>query len=154
MINDRDSYTNLNPSEKISIEFPYRIGTTMEFKGDSDILARICQYRIVFENYKNVIYVGLCFDIYSNNPVIHREISNEELEKYWKVTDKIIITDLNSDDLIKIGIPMSDLHFKPYNYVHSNDEDVIADLLDDFEYDSSKKEEVLAKYEDLKKYIK
>ena len=29
---------------------------------------------------------------------------------------------------------MSDLHFKPYNYVHSNDEDVIADLLDDFEY--------------------
>ena len=154
MINDRDSYTNLNPSEKISIEFPYRIGTTMEFKGDSDILARICQYRIVFENYKNVIYVGLCFDIYSNNSVIHREISSEELEKYWKVTYKIIITDLNSDDLIKIGIPISDLHFKPYNYVHSNDEDVIADLLDDFEYDSSKKEEVLAKYEDLKKYIK
>lgn len=154
MINDRDSYTNLNPSEKISIEFPYRIGTTMEFKGDSDILARICQYRIVVHKFKIMIYVGLCFDIYSNNSVIHREISSEELEKYWKVTYKIIITDLNSDDLIKIGIPISDLHFKPYNYVHSNDEDVIADLLDDFEYDSSKKEEVLAKYEDLKKYIK
>ena len=154
MINDRDSYTNLNPSEKINIEFPYRIGTTMEFKGDSNILASICQYRVVFENYKNVIYVGLDFDIYSNNPVIHREISIEELEKYWKKTDKKIFTHLNSDDLIKIGIPMSDLYFKPYNYVHSNDEEAIADLLDGFEYVPSKKEEELAKYEKLKKYVK
>ena len=156
MINDRDSYTNPNPSEKINIEFPYRIGTTMEFKGDSDILAKICQYRIVFDNYKNVIYVGLCFDVYSNNPVIHREISSEELEKYWKITDKKIFTDLNSDDLIKIGIPMNDLHFKPkdYNYVHSSNEEMIADMLDNFEYDPSKKEEILAKYDSLKKYTK
>ena len=154
MINNRDSYTNLNPSEKISIEFPYKIGTTMEFKGDSDILARICQYRIVVHKFKIMIYVGLCFDIYSNNSVIHREILSEELEKYWKVTDKIIITEITQEDLLKADLPDPDLYFKTSNYVHSNDEDVIADLLDDFEYDSSKKEEVLAKYEDIKKYIK
>lgn len=136
MINDRNS------DEKISIEFPYKMGTTMEFKEDANILARICQYRIAFENNENVIYVGLCFDVYSNNPVIHYEISSEELEKYWKKTDKVINTKINSVKPLK------------YKYVHSNDEKVIADLLANFEYDLSQKEEKLAKYRELKKYIK
>ena len=41
--------------------------------------------------------------------------------------------------------------FKPYSYVHSNDEEMIANMLDNFEYDPSKREKVLTKYNELKK---
>ena len=58
------------------------------------------------------------------------------------------------EELIKIGKTINDLDFKPYNYVHSNDEEMIANMLDNFEYDPSKREKVLTKYDKLKKHIK
>jgi len=41
MINDRDSYTELNPRRKYLVEFPYMIGTAFKLKSNTDILAKI-----------------------------------------------------------------------------------------------------------------
>ena len=59
MFNSRDSYTDYNPNKKEMIEVPYMIGTIVELKDNSDVLAKICQYRITIKNSHKIIYVGL-----------------------------------------------------------------------------------------------
>ena len=102
MINSRDSYTNLNPNKKEFIEIPYRIGTIIELKENSDELARICQYRITVEHFEEKVYVGLNTDIYEEKYEIECEITLKELEEKWRKTDKIIIGKLDPEKFFKI----------------------------------------------------
>ena len=52
----------------------------------------------------------------------------------------------------KLGIELpKEYKIKTSSYVPSNDSEVIADLIEHFEYDPSKTDEVLAKYENLVK---
>ncbi len=98
MINNRDSSVNINPNEKYLVEFPYKIGTIVELKINSDILATICQYRILVKDYKTIINVGLSSDIHNLNPEVEYEITDEELKEQWKKTDKIIIGRINCEN--------------------------------------------------------
>ena len=102
MINSRDSYTDLSPNRKESIEVPYRIGTIVELKDNPDVLARINQYRITVEDYRQVINVGLNTDIYENEDENLREITVEELEENWKKADRIIVSKIDSDNCLQI----------------------------------------------------
>ena len=56
-----------------------------------------------------------------------------------------------SEDLI---CDIASIQDQQYKYVHTNDEVTIAKLLNNFEYNEDEKEEKLAKYKELKKYIK
>ena len=102
MFNSRDSYTDLSISQKEFIELPYRIGTIIELKDNSDVMARICQYRITNDNLNEIIYIGLNTNIYEQDFEIDCEITLEELETKWKKTDKIIVGKLNPDNYLKI----------------------------------------------------
>ena len=70
MINSRDSYTDFNPNKKESIEVPYGIGTIVELRDNPDVLAKICQYRIIVEQFRLEIYVGLNTSIYEKESEI------------------------------------------------------------------------------------
>lgn len=102
MINSRDTYTDFNPSRKESIEVPYGIATIIELKDNPDILARICQYRIIVENLKRVIYVGLNTNVSEEKQKIDYEITTEELEEKWKKSNRIIIGTLDPKSFIPI----------------------------------------------------
>lgn len=156
MINSRDSHTDFNPGQKEFIEVPYRIGTIIELKNNPDILAKICQYRITVKDYRKVINVGLNTNIYGNELIdkdeIDCEITSEELLEKWKKTDRIIVGKLNPDSFIRIpGLWAEDDKVETSSYVPSNDSEVIANLIDGLEYDPSKTDEILAKFEDLGK---
>ena len=98
MINSRDSYTDFSINTKESINLPYRIGTIVESKEDSSLLARICQYRVTNESSKQVIYVGLNADIFKKKSTPDVELTIEELKDYWKKSDNIIITELPDEE--------------------------------------------------------
>lgn len=91
MFNDRDSYTNFKLTNDKIIKIPYEIGTIVELKDNSGILARICQYRVCFENNTQVIKAGLTTNIYDENAKIEGEIICEKLVEKWKKTNKILI---------------------------------------------------------------
>jgi len=109
MINSRDSYSEFNPNKKESIEVPYAIGTIVELKENPNVLAKICQYRI---DYRRIINVGLSLDIYSKNTETNYEITNEDLEKNWKKTDRIIFGKLDWKNFIKMEITAEKPMFK------------------------------------------
>ena len=102
MINSRDSYTDFNPSSEEIIEVPYRIGTVVVLKDNPDVLARIMQYRITVDNFRQVISVGLNTNIYEKEEMVNYEIPLEELEEKWKKTDRIIVGGLDSEDCLHI----------------------------------------------------
>lgn len=105
MINSRDSYTaytGFNPNRKESIEVPYGIGTIVELKDNPDVLARIIQYRITVEHFRQIINVGLNTNIYEDEDKIDCEITVEELEEKWKKPDRIIVGKLNPENFIQI----------------------------------------------------
>ena len=138
MINDRDSYTELNPRRKYLVEFPYMIGTAFKLKSNTDILAKIVQYRVEVKGYKEIIHVGLTTDVYSSNTEVEYEIILDELEEKWQKTDKIVE---------KINPVNFDLGLEYCSYIHSKDSEHIASLLEGFKYDPSKTDEVREKYE-------
>ena len=101
MINDRDTYIDFNTSTERIISVPYNVGTIMELRNNSKVLARICEYRIRSVHGKRVINVALTSDIYEENPKIKNVIDIKELLQNWKKTDKILI---NNDPKYSIGL--------------------------------------------------
>ncbi len=122
MINSRDSYSEYNPNMKNSIEVPFSIGTIIELKEDSTVLAKICQYRITNEGISQVIRVGLSYALNkidneqtsknskSNfkitqqfaaaefSDLLDAEITAQELDEQWQKTEKMIIGKINIDE--------------------------------------------------------
>lgn len=102
MINSRDSYTDFDPNRKETIEVPYGIGTIIELKGNPDILAMICQYRITVEHCIRIINVGLNTNFYEDESKIDYEIPVEELSKKWRKTERIVIGKLDPENFLLI----------------------------------------------------
>lgn len=100
MINSRDSYTDFNLNRKESIEVPYGIETIIELRDNPDVLAKICQYKITVEHFKQVINVGLSTNIYEKESGSDCEIAAEEINAKWKKANRIIVgkLDLNSEN--------------------------------------------------------
>ena len=105
MFNSRDSQYDYNPNKKEYIEVPYSIKTVVELKEDENVLAKICHYRIVVEDYKQIIYVGLTSNVYNNSLEPEYEITSEELINNWTKTKKIIIEKIDESDKFIIPIP-------------------------------------------------
>ncbi len=104
MSNNNSSYTDFKCDKNVSIGVPYPVGTLVELNGNTNVWAKICQYRIVLENYKQVIYVGLSYEEkYNKDNVLNNsfditnqlgleqiydfidfEITIEELLEKWK----------------------------------------------------------------------
>ena len=122
MINSRDSYTNYNPNRKELIEVPYRIGTIVELKDNSEMLARICQYRIIIKNSHKIIYVGLATKYYERDVEPDYEITSEELMERWKKTDKMLIGKIEHDKCIRI--PGFDKYYGKQKDYFKNDKSV------------------------------
>ena len=102
MFNSRDSYTDYNLNKKENIEVPYKVGTIVELKENSDVLAKICQYRIIVKNSHKIIYVGLATKYYERDVEPDYEITSEELMERWKKTDKMIIGKIDHENCIRI----------------------------------------------------
>lgn len=77
---------------------------------------------------------------YKKGKDIHKFISQQE-EKFGTILP-----------VTRLGMKLpKEYKIKTSSYVPSNDSEVIADLVEHFEYDPSKTDEVLAKYENLVK---
>ena len=122
MFNSRDSYTDYNPNKKEMIEVPYMIGTIVELKDNSDVLAKICQYRITIKNSHKIIYVGLATKQYERDVELYYEITSEELLEKWKKTDKMLIGKIDRKKCIRI--PGFDRYYCKKKEFYGNDESV------------------------------
>lgn len=122
MINSRDSYTDYNPNKKENIEVPYMIGAVVELKDNSDVLAKICQYRIIIKNSHKIIYVGLATKYYERDVEPDYEITSEELMERWKKTDKMLIGKIDHDKCIRI--PGFDKYYCKQKEFYRNNESV------------------------------
>ena len=122
MINSRDSYNNETNSKEI-IEIPYSIGTVVELKKNTSILAKICEYKITEQ--ETIVGLSQAIDTLEANQEIgdrelifempkkfiaidftdsiDLEISVKELEENWQKTNKIAIGTINSDKYINFS---------------------------------------------------
>ena len=118
MINSRDSFNDFNQNEKKVIEVPYNIGTIVESKENSNVLAKIIQYRVIVKGLE-IIYVGLCNQVNklekndNKEGKIHKiedefiaaafsssidfEITTQELDEKWRKTKKRVIIQINDE---------------------------------------------------------
>ena len=90
MINGRDAYLESKLNEIKNVNIPFALGTVIESKENPNMFAKIIQYRFSFENYIQVIYVGLTSNINDKKSVIDMEITTDELLNKWIKTDKVI----------------------------------------------------------------
>lgn len=92
------------------------------------------------KNHLIAIHPELANVRYKKGKDIHKFISEQE-EKFGKILP-----------VTKLGIELpKEYRIKTSSYVSSNDSEVIADLIEGLEYDPSKTDEVLARYEHLVK---
>lgn len=88
-------------NKKIYIEIPYNIGTIIEKKVDKNITAKICEYRITFEKYRQIIKIGIKYNIYETNNIVDQEITLEELRAFWK-KKSFLIEEINEKKYLEL----------------------------------------------------
>lgn len=98
------------------------IGTVVELKDNSDVLAKICQYRITIKNSHKIIYVGLVTKYYERDVEPDYEITSEELMEKWIKTDKMLIGKIDHDKCIRI--PGFDKYYGKQKDFYVNNESV------------------------------
>ena len=88
MVNGRDAYLEKRLNEINNVSIPYALGTIVESKENPNSYAKIIQYRVSFENYIQVIHVGLTSNINDNKSTIEMEITSNELLDKWILADE------------------------------------------------------------------
>ena len=105
MFNNRDDFYDFKNDEKENIGVPYRLHTILQRKYNPNILAKIVQYRVLISDYKEEIFVGLNYNVYNYDNKIEEEVSLEELKKFFRKTNRIIIMNIDESKLLKLNLP-------------------------------------------------
>ena len=82
--------------------------------------------------------------------IILRKKYINDIENLLKLIDCLNVDDLNllKNRIDEILLKLNGDNYSVSNYIPSNDVDVIANYLDSFQFDSSKREEKLKRYEE------
>lgn len=119
MFNSRDDIIDACESE-LNYQVPYSMGTILERIDNPDQLVKIAKY-IIEEKDINVI---LNAKIYEDEQLLMEPITLEELNNFWRETDKVIITSKKAIET-RPGLGIASKAQETHGYFEAIDKGVI-----------------------------